>query len=696
MAEPEEASRPARVLLLGWDAADWDFLQPLLDAGRLPNLAGLIERGVSGRLGSLAPMLSPMLWTSIATGKTGDQHDILGFVEPNPADGKPRPVASTSRRAKALWNILSQHGRRAIAVNWFASHPAEPIRGAVVSDRYAESALHVAEPPAGFCHPPELAETLRELLVRPVDLAPTQVWPFFLEQLPADDDPLLHAFTTQLAKTASVHHAATWLAETQAWDFLGVYYDLIDHTGHACMPAAAPPMASVSVEAHAVFGRLVERVYEYHDLMLGRWLEIAGPETAVLVISDHGFASGAARPRAEDGTPEPNPLAWHRPYGVFVGAGPGFRRDVPVHGATLLDVAPTVLTLLGLPVPEDFAGTAMTAALDELRPERGPSLEAPHPDDGVHRGLVSGEEDPWASAAALQQLVALGYLPPPGEDLAKFMREIAALRSSVLAQVHFSHGRPAEALVILREMLAGSGELPLAIAETAANAGQELGATAEMAKLRCREAMCLLALGRLAEARESADLAAVSEPRLVQLRLLRARIALLEDRAEEAEALLREVAGWEREMPSVLVQLGTTLLRLERWEEAEKAFRRAIELDPESPEGHDGLGVALRQRGAIDDSIFHHMRSASLLHARAQTHLNLGISLSRRGRFDWALRAFHLAAELAPDQPFPHRCLARIYYSVQRDREKARFHAGEMLRLRAVLKGRSPGLFRGA
>lgn len=662
------------MLLLGWDAADWDFLQPLLDAGRLPHLAGLIERGVSGRLGSLAPMLSPMLWTSIATGKTGDQHDILGFVEPNPTDGKPRPVASTSRRAKALWNILSQHGRRAIAVNWFASHPAEPVRGAVVSDRYAESALHVAEPPAGFCHPPELAETLCELLVRPVDLTPAQVWPFFLERLPADDDPLLHAFTTQLAKTASVHHAATWLAETQDWDFLGVYYDLIDHAGHACMPAAAPPMATVSEEAHAIFGRLVERVYEYHDLMLGRWLEIAGPETAVIVISDHGFCSGAARPRAADGTPESNPLAWHRPYGVFVGAGPGLRRDALIHGATLLDVAPTILTLLGLPVPEDFAGSAMTAALDGLRPEPGPSVDAPHPEDGVHRGLVSGEEDPWASAAALQQLVALGYLPPPGEDLEKFMREIAALRRSVLAQVHFSRGRPAEALAILREML-GAAEDPA---------------------LRCREAMCLLALGRLDEARESADRAAASDPSLVQLRLLQARIALFENRAEEAEALLHEVASWEREMPSVLVQLGTTLIRLERWEEAEKAFRRAVELDPESPDGHDGLGVSLRQRGALDDSIFHHMRSASLLHARAQTHLNLGLSLARRGQFDWALRAFHLAAELAPDQPFPHRCLARIYYSVKRDRTKARHHAGEMLRLRAALKDRPPGLFRGA
>lgn len=662
------------MLLLGWDAADWDFLQPLLDAGRMPHLAGLIERGVSGRIASLSPMLSPMLWTSIATGRTGDRHDILGFVEPDPASGRPRPVSSTSRRTKALWNLLSQQGKRALAVNWFASHPAEPVRGAIVSDRFAESALHTQALPAHCCHPPELAETLAELLVRPVDLTPAQVAPFFLERLPADDDPLLHAFTTQLAKCASVHHAATWLAETQAWDFLGVYYDFIDHVGHALMPLAPPRLPHVDEERHVIYGRTVERVYEYHDLMLGRWLELAGPEAAVIVLSDHGFCSGAARPSGPDGKPDSNPLAWHRPYGLFVAAGPGLRRDALVHGATLLDVAPTILTLLGLPVPEDLDGSTMLAALDGLVPTRGPSLEAPHPDDGVHRALPEAEEDPWASAAAVEQLVALGYLPPPGEDVQEYLREVGRLRHGVLAQIHFAHGRPAEALPLLGELLAERDD----------------------PRLRCREAFCLLALGRLAEARASAELAAALEPGLAQLHLLHARLALVEGRPEEAERELRAVAADEREAPTVLTQLGAVLLRLERWAEAEETFQRALERDPDSAEAHDGLGVALRQRGALDDAIFHHMRSASLLHARAQTHLNLGLALAQRGQIDWALRAFHLAAELAPTEPFPHRCLARLYFSAKRDRARARQHATEMLRLRAALRGARPGLYRGA
>ena len=58
-----------RVLLIGWDAADWAMIRPLLDAGKMPALAKLIARGVSGNLATIQPMLSPMLWTTIATGK---------------------------------------------------------------------------------------------------------------------------------------------------------------------------------------------------------------------------------------------------------------------------------------------------------------------------------------------------------------------------------------------------------------------------------------------------------------------------------------------------------------------------------------------------------------------------------------------------------------------------------------------------
>ena len=99
-----------RVLLLGWDGADWKIIQPLLESGQMPHLERLINEGVMGNLATLKPILSPMLWTSVATGKRADKHGIHGFIEPRPDGSGVRPVASTSLRAEPLWNILGRAG----------------------------------------------------------------------------------------------------------------------------------------------------------------------------------------------------------------------------------------------------------------------------------------------------------------------------------------------------------------------------------------------------------------------------------------------------------------------------------------------------------------------------------------------------------------------------------------------------------
>src|SRR5581483_11493073 len=98
-----------RVLLIGWDAADWKVIQPLMSAGRMPNVRRLVDTGVSGSLATLHPPLSPMLWTSIATGKRPFKHGVLGFCEPTPEADAIRPITNLSRKTKAVWNILNQN-----------------------------------------------------------------------------------------------------------------------------------------------------------------------------------------------------------------------------------------------------------------------------------------------------------------------------------------------------------------------------------------------------------------------------------------------------------------------------------------------------------------------------------------------------------------------------------------------------------
>src|SRR6266446_5521215 len=90
-----------RVLLVGWDAADWQVIHPLLDGGLMPNMERLIEGGVMGNVASLSPMLSPILWTSIATGKRAYVHGASGFVEPLADRSGVRPVGTDTRRCAA-------------------------------------------------------------------------------------------------------------------------------------------------------------------------------------------------------------------------------------------------------------------------------------------------------------------------------------------------------------------------------------------------------------------------------------------------------------------------------------------------------------------------------------------------------------------------------------------------------------------
>lgn len=155
-----------KVLVIGWDAADWKIITPLIDAGKMPNLERLVSEGVMGNLATLYPILSPMLWTSIATGKRAYKHGIHGFAEPAPETGGVRPVTNLGRRCKAIWNILNQNDLKSIVLGWWPSHPAEPINGVMVSNHFQQARSAIDKPwplPAGAIHPLHLVAPLMKL-----------------------------------------------------------------------------------------------------------------------------------------------------------------------------------------------------------------------------------------------------------------------------------------------------------------------------------------------------------------------------------------------------------------------------------------------------------------------------------------------------------------------------------------------------
>jgi hypothetical protein len=133
------------VLVLALDGATWKLMDPLLDAGRLPNLAALIARGARAELTTLEPTVSPAIWTTIATGFLPDRHGILGFDGVPGMTMKTLPNA-TMRRVKTYWEILSDFGRTSATFGWWATWPAGDLGAGscLVSDRVPYTRMEAA------------------------------------------------------------------------------------------------------------------------------------------------------------------------------------------------------------------------------------------------------------------------------------------------------------------------------------------------------------------------------------------------------------------------------------------------------------------------------------------------------------------------------------------------------------------------
>jgi len=249
-------------LVIGIDGADWATINQLWEAGALPNLKGLAERGVAGVLRT-SYGASPVIWTSVATGVVPEVHGITGFAVPTP-DGDV-PVSSRLRKVPALWNMLTTAGRRTAVVSWWASWPAEPIAGIVISDR---AGLDVEQ----AVSPPELREQFEHWRQRAL----------------AEEN----LFDPRLATVERDH--VTAFAGRQVLDIpldlALVYFRGVDIASHRYwkyhQPEAFP---QATAEEVAELGDIVAATYRATDAAIGRLLKGVGPRTNVMVLSDHGF-----------------------------------------------------------------------------------------------------------------------------------------------------------------------------------------------------------------------------------------------------------------------------------------------------------------------------------------------------------------------------------------------------------------------
>ena len=383
----------------------------------MPNWTRLASEGFTTRIQSFMPVLSPIVWTTVATGVSPEVHRILDFQEVDPKTGTKVPITGRSRRVPAVWNLASAAGRKVGVVSWWATHPAEEVNGFFVSD-HASPILYEKLPLSGVAYPSALESGVGQAVAREGRVSPEELAKFV--DVPASEissalssgagmENRVVALARILGATRVVHRAARDLYDRNLPDLTMVYIEGTDEIGHVFAADAPPRLPCTSESDFAKYGHAVDDYYAVVDRMLGQWMRRAEEDHATLIVqSDHGFKWGADRSCERSSLNWSTAAYWHRLEGVFAAWGEGVRpgKGSPGSKPTMLDPAPTVLALLGVPADRSMPGRPIAAAFRKL-----PALA--RADAFAHttvRRVAAEEMSPAQASEYAKKLLALGYL----------------------------------------------------------------------------------------------------------------------------------------------------------------------------------------------------------------------------------------------------------------------------------------------
>lgn len=262
-------------MIVGLDAATWDLVGPWIQQGLLPNLAKVTQLGVSGRLESVLPPITPPAWTAFTTGKNPGKHGIFHFVEPTPGSYAMRYVNASSRRAKTIFRQLSDAGFSVGAMNIPFTYPPEILSGFQISGMDTPSAN------SAFVYPQPLRAELESVVGR-LDLDVRYLG--FMSTDERRDQVLaeMERLDNQWTKIA-LH-----LLEKHPCDVMQFVFMSIDTVQHYFWQYMDPNHFLHDPPRAKKYGDAILKVYQRLDRSLGQMLEKIGDDTTVFVVSDHG------------------------------------------------------------------------------------------------------------------------------------------------------------------------------------------------------------------------------------------------------------------------------------------------------------------------------------------------------------------------------------------------------------------------
>jgi tetratricopeptide (TPR) repeat protein len=613
----------------------------------------------------------------------------MGFSEPTPNKVGVRPVTSSSRKTRALWNIFSHEKLKTHVVGWWPSNPVEPINGIMISNLYHKAQENIKKwgMPPQTVHPQKYKNLFKFLRIHPSELTEEHLIPFVpnAKDIDQDKDKRLYQVSKLLAEAGTVQAATTWILDNEEWDFTGVYLDTVDHFCHGFMNYHPPKMSVVSDEDYELYKDVVNSNYRFHDMMLEELIKLAGDDATIMLISDHGFHSDHLRPKLLPDEPAA-PALQHRDYGVFCVKGPGIKKNNKIFGASLIDITPTILSLYDLPIGEDMNGKVLVNIYEET-PELKyiPTWEDVEGDDFAMLEKQDVDEDPLASQEAMKQLIELGYIEDPGDNVQKAVEMTVRESRYNLARVYMGTSRYVEAIPILEKLykdyntesrfalrlvtcyteigeqtkaldLTNSHnkiiinyikELSEEFNEIKDNNFNDLEEKKKQEKLQGKNKL----LRKLKDAQKD----------IFRIALLQTDILLKLKKPKDALKILKDI---EKNLPiqrSILNKIGNVYIRLHDYKKAEDAFKKLLEIDPINHIGHNGLAIIYLRTEKYEEAVSEALLAIELVYHYPLAHHHLGEALMCLELYEEAANAFEVAIKMAPSLGKARNFLIDIY-----------------------------------
>jgi predicted AlkP superfamily phosphohydrolase/phosphomutase len=277
-----------KTLLIGLDGATFTVLQPLMDKGHMPFLKGLVDNGISAPLLSTSNPLTPPAWTTIVTGRSPGNHGIFDFVRCEEREGSFYFTLynASDIRSETIWSIASRQGRRVAHLNYPIMAPPQPINGFVIPAMIQWRHIR------NNVHPQTLVETLKSI----PEFSPEEWGLTYWEaneamrmraQHPKEEKDWVFR---NIKRDRQWFTIFSWLMRHEPTDLTAIVFDGVDKLQHLCWYLLDPDYCPDLMEDWEK--RMQEYVLEYFrgiDSYLGEMLDIAGKDTNIFIVSDHGF-----------------------------------------------------------------------------------------------------------------------------------------------------------------------------------------------------------------------------------------------------------------------------------------------------------------------------------------------------------------------------------------------------------------------